>query len=586
MVEEGFDEIELDGRRLSVVSTVCLAMLIWIGFRSLRWALISIVVVQWSLIVTRGLLAWLAWDLTMVSSMLASIVTVIGVATTMHWMLGYQQEMREQTSPNGSFPVAALRTSMKNLWQPIMWACITDAIGFASLSFAKVGPIQDYGCMMALASIVVLIGIFVLIPTLALVPLAPNPYAKRLGLSYELFQIPGDEKLRGFLLWILRCVSKFPWTVSSVSLGICILAVWGSLRLKVETDFIKNFRQDAPLVLAYRAVESELGGAGVWDVVLPAPKMLSQKYLDQVTALEQRLLTLVIPGQEPLRLTKVMSFADADQASRSSPILGKLSIEARLMGMRQVMGSFVDTLITKPSNGQRYLRIMLRSREQAESTQKEQLIAEVRQLVEATVRTEEWKTAMDQSQAKGLVSGYYLLLSQLVSSIVEDQWRCFAAATIGIWIAMAIALRSSWLALLTILPNALPSLCILGWMGWSGTRVNLGAAMIAAVSMGLSVDSSLHYLIRFRRERNEGRSFDEALIAAQSEIGMAMLLSTLALVLGFGSLAVSNFLPTVVFGTTASISMVGGLLCNLAVLPALLRLSERRVPIYLARRDT
>lgn len=236
------------------------------------------------------------------------------------------------------------------------------------------------------------------------------------------------------------------------------------------------------------------------------------------------------------------------------------------------MGSFVDTLVTKPSTGQRCLRIMLRSREQAESAQKEQLIAEVRQQVEMTIGSLEWKSAMDQSQAQAMVSGYYLLLSQLVSSIVEDQWRCFAVATIGIWIAMAIALRSSWLALLTILPNALPSLCILGWMGWTGTRVNLGAAMIAAVSMGLSVDSSLHYLIRFQRERKVGRSFDEALIAAQSEIGMAMLLSTLALVLGFGSLAVSNFLPTVVFGTTASISMVGGLLCNLAVLPALLRL--------------
>ena len=96
--------------------------------------------------------------------------------------------------------------------------------------------------------------------------------------------------------------------------------------------------------------------------------------------------------------------------------------------------------------------------------------------------------------------------------------------------------------------------------------------MIAAVSMGLSVDSSLHYLIRYQSERKGGRSFEDALVAAQSEIGMAILLSTCALVLGFGSLATSNFLPTVVFGTTASISMVGGLLGNLVVLPALLKL--------------
>ena len=362
MVEEGFDEIEQDGKRLSIVSTTCLALLILIGFRSLRWAIISIAVVQWSLIMTRGLLAWLAWDLTMVSSMLGSIVTVIGVATTMHWMLGYQRAMKSQSNPE-----EALRYSMVGLWRPIVWACITDAIGFASLAFAKVGPVQDYGCMMAIASLVVLVGIFVLVPTMALLPLAPKRFAKSLGISYELAQIPGDEPLRKCLLGILKWVNRWPVAVAFAAMVICVIAVLGSLRLKVETDFIKNFRSDAPLVVAYQAVEKELGGAGVWDVILPAPKVLSQRYLDLVMDLKAKLLALEVPGTEPLRLTKVMSFADADHASRASPILGRLSIEARLMGMRQVMGSFVDTLITRPVDEQRFLRIMLRSREQAEA---------------------------------------------------------------------------------------------------------------------------------------------------------------------------------------------------------------------------
>ena len=577
MVEEGFDEIDQDGKRLSFVSAVSLALLVFIGFRSLRWAIISIAVVQWSLIVTRGLLAWLAWDLTMVSSMLGSIITVIGVATTMHWMLGYQRMMKSMPVPE-----MALQLSMRGLWRPIVWACVTDAIGFASLAFARVGPVQDYGCMMAIASLVVLVGIFALVPAMALLPIAPERFAKYVGLSYELFEIPGDERLRKCLLWILNCVNSWPVVVSFASIVVCAIAVFGSLGLKVETDFIKNFRSDAPLVVAYRAVENELGGAGVWDIILPAPKVLSQRYLDLVLELETKSRSIEIPGVEPLRLTKVVSFADIDQASRSSPILGPLSIEARLLGMQQVMGSFVDTLISRPIAGKRYLRIMLRSREQAEAAQKEQLIAEVRRTVDETVRSEKWVAIFGDddeysarqtgtTNSKATVSGYYVLLSRLVSSVVADQWRCFAIATFGIWIAMSIALRSPWMASLTILPNALPSLCILGWMGWTGTRVNLGAAMIAAVSMGLSVDSSLHYLIRFQRERRDGRSFDEALTAAQSEIGMAILLSTFALVLGFGSLAMSNFLPTVVFGITASISMVGGLLGNLVVLPALLR---------------
>ena len=106
-------------------------------------------------------------------------------------------------------------------------------------------------------------------------------------------------------------------------------------------------------------------------------------------------------------------------------------------------------------------------------------------------------------------------------------------------------------------------------MGWMEIRVNLGAAMIAAVSMGLSVDSSLHYLMRFQTARVRGASVHDALVAAQSEIGVALGLSTGALVVGFGSLATSDFLPTVAFGATAAISMFGGLLGNLMQLPGL-----------------
>ena len=383
-------------------------------------------------------------------------------------------------------------------------------------------------------------------------------------------------------------------TFAAVVLG--LVSVLGTLRLQVETDFIKNFRNDAPLVVAYQSIENELGGAGVWDIVLPAPLVLNQKYLDSVLELERQITSLQVPDKQHdlkkqredkvhadqvaveengLRLSLVMSFADADAAARESILLGNLSIEDRLFGMRNAMGSFVDTLITKPQDGERYLRIMLRSREQSNAEQKEQLIQKVRELVAQTLRSEDWQFARDgrdSDRSAKSVSGYYVLLSELVRSVVADQWRCFAVASLGIWLAMAYALRSPLLATLAVLPNALPSLCILGFMGWMEIRVNLGAAMIAAVSMGLSVDSSLHYLMRFQTARLAGASVRDALVAAQSEIGVALGLSTGALVVGFGSLATSDFLPTVAFGTTAAISMLGGLLGNLIQLPALVHL--------------
>jgi uncharacterized protein len=577
MTEEGFDAIEADGLRLGWFSSVSLVLLILGGFRSLRWAIISLAVVHWSLIVTRGLLVGFQWELTMVSSMLTSIVTVIGVATTMHWMLGYQQAMSEGLSA----PMAMSR-SLRQLWRPILWACVTDAIGFASLMAAKVGPVQDYGRMMALASLVVLAGIFLLVPGLALLPLgrcSSEGLATRFGFSYQLGTVPGDQKMRVFLSTVLQYTRRFAVWISTSAIAIAVVAVFGTLQLKVETDFIGNFKHDAPLVQAYRAVEKELSGAGVWDVVLPAPQVLTQRYLDWVLELESQLRKIEVrsdSAEEPLRLSIVMSFADADRVSKSSAILGALPIEGRLLGMRQAMGVFVDTLVTKDSKQNRYLRILMRSREQSDASQKEQLI----QCVKAEVATAlqrypgEVSNGVQSMEQHSCVSGYYVLLAQLVSSVVADQWRCFAIATVGIWLAMSIALRSIRLSTLAILPNALPSMCILGWMGWTGMRVNLGAAMIAAVSMGLSVDSSLHYLMRYQSERRLGASNWEAISRAQSEIGMAMLLSTLALVVGFGSMSTSDFLPTVVFGVTAAISMLGGLITNLTILPALLVRNE------------
>lgn len=94
--------------------------------------------------------------------------------------------------------------------------------------------------------------------------------------------------------------------------------------------------------------------------------------------------------------------------------------------------------------------------------------------------------------------------------------------------------------------------------------------MIAAVSMGLSVDSSIHYLTRYQDELRRGSNNSQAIDSAQSEIGLAIVLSTLALVIGFGALATSDFLPTVIFGVSAALSMIGGLLGNLILLPSLL----------------
>jgi len=121
-------------------------------------------------------------------------------------------------------------------------------------------------------------------------------------------------------------------------------------------------------------------------------------------------------------------------------------------------------------------------------------------------------------------------------------------------------------------PNALPIFVVLGLVGWAGDRINMGTAMIAAVSMGLSVDSSIHYLAAFRRRLATGQTIPAALETAHQTAGRAMIFSTLALVVGFLALTTSGFIPTVSFGALSCLTLTGGLLGNLVVLPVLLSL--------------
>ncbi len=563
LVSEGFRMVERDGWRLGVVSSILVSVVLLLCFRSLRWTLIPLAVVHWSLIITRAVLVALGLDLTMISSTLTAIVTVVGVATSIHLLLKFQSLRR-----GGASRHAALQGSLTQLIAPITWACVTDAVGFLALTISSVGPIRDFGLMMSVGSMMVLVAILLVLPGLALIgswdadPRTPQ----------------ADLLLR---LWLRRlleyCLARRSLGLGLL-LGLGLFAIAGWAQLRVETDYTKNFSSSSPLVRGYEVIERELGGAGVWDIMLPAPLSISSEYLAQVLQLESELRGLRVgDGAEELRLTKVLSMADAELASRAGPILAALPVAARLQGMRGAMPDFSKILLTNEpvaegsTSGYRWLRIMLRSHERVGAQAKQKLVCAVEESVSRFTAQEAWLSLFSSAPPPPAeVAGYSIMLGKLVSSILSDQWKCFLLATIGILIVMTLATGSMKLALIAIIPNALPITLVLGTMGWMGMRVNMGAAMIAAVSLGLSVDSSIHYLIHYRRAlRNKARPI-KALNSAQENVGLAVVLSTLALVAGFISLTASEFVPTVVFGTLASLTMLGGLLGNLVLLPLLI----------------
>jgi uncharacterized protein len=562
MLVDGFRYIEEDGHRLGVGCTILLSLTILICFRSVRWVLMTVGVVQLALLMTRGVLVWSGLRLSMVSSMLTAIVTVVGIATVVHIIVRFREARRDGLSPHDAF----LRTGCL-LAVPVFWACTTDAVGFASLLIADVTPVRDFGIMMAIGSMMVLVSVVLLVPALTLA----GWHSDRPRF------LKSEQVLADRLTGVLRFVERRPVTVAIAAAVFFGVTAAGAYRLQVETDFTSNFRAGSPIVRAYDTVESNLGGAGVWDVIIPAPETLNGEYLLRVLRLEQRLrneVTLPDSSGQPQPALKVLSMADAVVAGAPS----LLRTRSRLRRTIILSGAIAAMVTHMPVVGESLhgrdpetepevldawsFRIMLRAEERQSAERKQDLIRQV-----TRISREEFPEAE--------VTGFFVLLTNLISSVIRDQWRTFALALAGIGLTVGLAFLRPTYALIALVPNALPILTVTGLMGWLGLKINMGAAMIAAVSLGLSVDSSIHYLSSFLRARRAGRSVADSLDQVQRMVGLAMVFSTLALIVGFSVLMTSQFVPTIYFGALVTLTMLGGLLGNLIVLPLLLRLVTR-----------
>jgi len=554
MVVEGFRYVDEDGARLGSTSTVLLMLTIVACFRSIRWTIVPILMVNLTLLLTKATLVVCGFELSMVSSMMWAIVTVTGIAMAIHVVVRFREGRAGGLSTEQAMLAcgAALAT-------PIAWTCCTDSAGFGSLLAARVGPVQDFGVMMSVASILALVSAALVMPGLVLLGRIDSDPKRAWG----------EGSLDVGLQQTVKIVERWPKLLSLLTAAVVITSAVGYMWLEVETDFTKNFRASSPIVKSYQFVETRLGGAGVLDVVVPVQGELDWDFLDRIWQLEERLRSEVQivdeSGRRSPGLTKVLSLADAMRAVGAEQLRQTIALDFFLNQFRSQMPAAMESLLgTDPqSDGQQWFRIMLRAHERQPSAEKERLIAQVSTIVE------------EELGSGAQVTGFFVLLTNLIGSMIQDQWFTFLIALVAIGAMMLLAFRKVSLALAALVPNVLPIVVLTGLMGWFGVRINMGSAMIAAVSMGLAIDSSIHYISMYRQLRKSGLSSQVAISRAHQSVGRAMTFSTLALIVGFSALTLSEFVPTIYFGVLVSLAMLGGWVGNLVVLPILLRwLSE------------
>ena len=536
-VHDAFEYVEDDARTLFAFSLILLAAVLFVLLRRIRWVLLPLVVTVAAVLWTRAMLKVSAIELSMVSSMLNSLVTIVAVATVMHIAVRYRELRRRLDRFDG------LRRTIMELATPIFWTGATTVAGFLSLMVSDVVPVRSFGLMMALGTGMVLVAAALIVP------------GGTLLLSDRRRSVPGQEKreryprLAAALLRITRFARRHAAAIASVAVILAALSVFGVMQLQIETDFSKNFRADSPIVQSLDFVEEHLGGAGTWEVSFSAPERLTPEYLERVRSLANRLRSLEVAGRPAV--TKVIALPDGLDLLPGNLLSGDPNRD--LERITRMQPEFVDNLYN-PEAGR--MRIMLRAYERQSAEAKKAIIDEVT----ATARAE---------FPEANVTGLFVLLTYLIDSLLGDQLVSFSVAGAALLIMMQIAFRQPLLALVALVPNVLPILLLLGGMGLTGVPVNIGTAMIASVSIGLTIDSSIHYLSAYRASRENGRTVVEALDDTGRRVGVALVFATLALSAGFSVLAVSHFVPLIYFGALVSLAMLGGLLGNLLLLPAM-----------------
>jgi len=548
LLADGFTAIEVDGRRLAVVGMFLIGLVTLTATRSLWWATVPIVAGWTVWLATSTILATLGLRLSLSSGPLVAQIIVLTMPAASHLALHFRDDLRAR----GDRRASAVAT-LASVAAPIAWCTLATTIGYGALLTSNVVPIRQFGAVLAVCTAAAALLTTALAPSAMLPPL-------RIGTRLP----PGRPGLaaRGvgrLTTWVV----DHPALVVVGALAVAAPLVAGMLRLRYESNYINAFQPTTRVVSDYRAVEARLGGIGLVELVVPAPATLDAKTLARFAALDRGLAGLKSPDgrsavTQSVSLATVLDpdgrIAQLPDRNRDRALKRKLDLIATTP-QAALLDGFWNRELGRS-------RVLVRVSESQPAAAKEAAFASM----EALAQVEFGPSAE--------LTGLSHLLTQTTRGIVSTQWTTFSWAAGGIFVALMLAFRGPKLAALALLPTLLAVGFVLGLMGWLDLPLDVATALVASVALGLSVDDTFHCLLQFRRLR-ASEPFREALFASYAVSGPGVLLSSLAVAVGFAVLRFSEFVPFATFGTMVAIATAGSTLGNLALLPACLALAER-----------
>ena len=536
---------------------------LWFVFRKLIWIIVPISSCFFSVIIMMGLLGLLGWKVTVISSNFIALMLILTMAMNIHMSTRFLQLTKQ--FPKIKKSKIILMTTGKMFW-PIIYTVLTTICAFLSLIFSEIKPIIDFGWMMTLGLITSFIITFTLLPTLLNFVKSDNIYLSK----------DQNSKITSFF----GNTSIYQKNIIFVtSVIVIILSVAGISRLEVENSFINYFKKNTEIYKGMKLIDEKLGGTTPLEVIIKFPKVEKNEDEDEdeddwgdedendekywFTKDKINKINMVhnyLDSLEPVG--KVLSFSSiidvATQLNNNKP-LGTLEMGVLYSKIPDsIKKEIVDPYISiKDSEA----RVSLRIKDSQEGLRRNDLINQINYDLKN-------KLGLEKDEFK--LGGVLILFNNLLQSLFKSQILTLGFVMVGIFIMFLILFRNVKLSLIGVVPNFIAAFFILGIIGLAGIPLDMMTITIAAITIGIAVDNSIHYIYRFKEEFSKIKNYKNTLKLCHSTVGIAILNTSITIVFGFSILVLSNFIPTIYFGIFTGIAMLLAMISVLTLLPALL----------------
>ena len=550
LLADGFSAIERDGRRLAMVGMILIGLVTLTATRSLWWAIIPILAGWLVWLATEWILATFGIKLSLSGGPLVAQIIVLTMPAASHLAIHFRDDRRKEANPR-----LAAQSTLRSVSVPILWTAVTGAIGYGALITSSVVPIQQFGVILGICTLVASLLTMALSP-IAMLPLFRLEFAVKYG---------SESKVESRMVRLTAWVERHPIAVVVTVFAIVIPITLGMRRLSYESNYINAFTPSARVVVDYNTVESRLGGIGVVQLVVPFGKDVTLESLEKLRRLDTSLT-----GGDRTRphADYVLSMATVlDPDLRFAAMAPDAAQRILATKLELIAASPQAELMTGFWNRDHepdrdHARVLVRLVEQQPTAAKNAIF----ERAQSDARTDFGPTSY--------LTGLSFLMTKTTEGVILTQWTTFFWSVAGILLMLTLALRGPILAALAMVPTMLAVGLVLGLMGWLGIKLDMATALVASVALGLSVDDTFHCLLQFRHSRKT-MSFSESLESSYSVTGPGVILSSTAVAIGFLALRLSEFSPFANFGTMVGIATAGSTIGNLILLPACLTIGNR-----------